>query len=121
MKEGHYQFNITGNRTLFMNVSDLLVKEGEDCLLKITVLKEFNITQDFIAMSLQTMARSHYLVYDFTSKKLGFGGNVSNPVYPPPEPITSFPAWAVILIVLGVLLVVGLGVFVKNKICRKRT
>lgn len=121
-----FQFKIDGDKTVYVNDkdTDLLVEQGDDCLINMVVMKNPNVTEDFMAVSLHTIAKSHYLIYDFNDNKLGFGGNVTaphKPDDPPVQPSSGLPVWAILLIVAGALIIVGLSIFIWRRGCAKKT
>jgi hypothetical protein len=81
---------------------------GPDCLIQITV----NATRSFTEKSPrdvvyigQDLFDNYYVVLDYDNKKIGLAGYTTD-VYVPEDP-KSFPVWAIVLIVVAGLALIG--------------
>ncbi len=91
------------------------------CHLNLAVQYDPSITEDFLAVGLATFVKSQYLVYNFHTdrEQLGFGGFMSggDQYEDNIDPFDDggdkhrkhkrIPAWAVVLLVLVVLAIIG--------------
>lgn len=90
--------------------------EGKDCIIQITV----NAQQDYLAQDKkdvmyigEDLFENYYVVLDYDNQKIGLAGFTEVV----PEKPASFPLWAIILIAVAGVFIIGLGVwfFIKKR------
>ena len=113
-KLGNHLYLNTTNDMNHMRLEDVLVQNGSHCALDVTIVRDPLAPQDFMTVGVATMARSQYLVYDYSdigSVRIGLGGIYSSDVDPPIPDSIALPAWAIAVMVGVGLALIAIGVF----------
>lgn len=115
-KIGEIHLKGADDNLFHLKIEDLLVQSGSDCYLNVGVQHDPSVLSDFLAIGIATFARSQFLVYDFDTSKIGFGGVYTPSNVPVPHRNRGMPVWFVVLTISIVGLIIGLIVYIYLKL-----